>query len=277
MRFLPASTDLYYSYQDMIWNRENGLLLIAGPCLIESWDLCARVAETVSKVAEEHGLQLIFKGSYRKANRTSGKSMRGIGDQESLEILGRIKSEFGLKVTSDVHETKEVGAAAEVCDLLQIPAFLCRQTDLIEAAARTGCAINIKKGQFLAPEDMGPVAQKAKAAGAREIFLTERGTTFGYRDLVVDFRSVHIMNNLGYPVIFDATHSVQSPGAMDGESGGNRAFLPGLLRAALGCGVEGIFLETHPDPPNAASDKLTQWPLGQLETLFEDLSQRGLL
>lgn len=261
----------------MIWNREKGLLLIAGPCLIESWDICAQVAETVSRVAEDHELQLVFKGSYRKANRTSGTSTRGIGDQESLSILARIKSEFGLKVTSDVHETTEVEAAAEVCDLLQIPAFLCRQTDLIEEAARTGRAINIKKGQFLAPQDMGPVAEKARAAGAREIFLTERGTTFGYRDLVVDFRSVQIMNKLGYPVIFDATHSVQLPGAMDGESGGNREFLPGLLRAALGCGVEGVFLETHPDPENAASDRMTQWPLAQMETLFVDLSQRGLL
>jgi 2-dehydro-3-deoxyphosphooctonate aldolase (KDO 8-P synthase) len=261
----------------MKWSRENGLLFVAGPCLIESWDVCAQVAEVVTRVADDHGLRLVFKGSYRKANRTSGTSIRGIGDQESLAILGRIKSEFGLAVTTDVHETKEVAAAAEVCDMLQIPAFLCRQTDLVEEVARSGCAINIKKGQFLAPQDMGPVAEKARVAGANEIFLTERGSTFGYHDLVVDFRSVKIMKDLGYPVIYDATHSVQLPGAMGGESGGNRAFLPILLRAALGCGVDGIFLETHPDPANAASDKMTQWPLAQMETLFVDLGQRGLL
>ena len=261
----------------MLKDAESSLLLIAGPCLIESWDICARVAHGGAQVAEQHGLSFVFKGSYRKANRTSGSSPRGIGDQEALGILARIKDEFGVKVTTDVHESHEVSSVAGVCDLIQIPAFLCRQTDLVESAARTGLPLNIKKGQFMAPQDMGPLVEKATAAGATEVYLTERGTSFGYRDLVVDFRSFHIMRGLGYPVIFDATHSVQRPGAADGASGGDREYIPLLLRAALAAGVDGVFLEVHPDPPNAASDKQTQWPLAQFETLFVDLSQRGLL
>ena len=256
---------------------QGGLLLIAGPCLIESWEVAARVAETVAQVASTHGLKPVFKGSYRKANRTSGTSVRGIGDQEALNILSRVKTEIGIGVTTDVHETAEVKSAAEICEIIQIPAFLCRQTELVEAAARSGRAVNIKKGQFLAPRDMGPVAEKARAAGAREIYLTERGTSFGYHDLVVDFRSLQIMKGFDLPVIFDATHSVQRPGAGIGESGGDRDFIPILIRAALAAGVDGLFLETHPDPANAASDRLTQWPLAQLGSLFEDLAQRGLL
>jgi 2-dehydro-3-deoxyphosphooctonate aldolase (KDO 8-P synthase) len=252
-------------------------LLIAGPCLVESWDVCARVAAVVAELAREHGLACVFKGSYRKANRTSGTSTRGIGDQAALEILARVKREFGLPITTDVHETVEVAPVAEACDLIQIPAFLCRQTELVETAARSGRPLNIKKGQFMAPADMGPVADKARAAGARRIYLTERGTTFGYHDLVVDMRSLGVMRSLGRPVIFDATHSVQKPGALAGSSGGDRRFVPLLLRAALAAGVDGIFLETHPDPDRAASDRQTQWPLDRLGELVADLKARGLL
>ena len=261
----------------MLDSVEKGPLLIAGPCLVESWDVCAQVAEVARQVAERHGFNLVFKGSYRKDNRSSGSSPRGIGDQEAMGILERVKTEFNLSVTTDVHESREVSAAADVCDLLQIPAFLCRQTALVETAAASGAALNIKKGQFMAPADMGPVADKARAAGAQEIMLTERGTSFGYRDLVVDFRALQVMKKLGYPVLFDATHAVQRPGAEAGVSGGDRDFIPLLVRAALAAGVDGLFLETHPDPANAASDKQTQWPLAQLPSLFEDLKQRGLL
>jgi len=261
----------------MEMERDQPLLLVAGPCLVESWELCARVAETVSDLAKQYGLDYVFKGSYRKANRTSGTSTRGIGDASALEILGRIRSEFGVRVTTDVHETAEVEAAAAACDIVQIPAFLCRQSELVEAAARSGKPVNIKKGQFMAPEDMGPVAAKAVAAGASAVYLTERGTTFGYRNLVVDFRGLQVMRELGYPVLFDATHSVQRPGAAGGSSGGDRRYVPTLLRAALAAGVDGIFLETHPDPDTAASDRQTQWPLGELAPLLEDLRARRLI
>ena len=254
-----------------------GLLLIAGPCLVESWDVCAEVASVATELAQSHGLEYIFKGSYRKANRTSGTSIRGIGDELALGILARVKKEFGVRITTDVHEIAEIAPAAEICDLLQIPAFLCRQTGLVEAAAATGLPVNIKKGQFMAPEDMGPVAQKARAAGAKKVYLTERGTTFGYHDLVVDFRSLAVMRSLGCPVIFDATHSVQRPGALSGVSGGDRTYVPMLLRAALAAGIDGIFLETHPDPERAASDQKTQWPLPQLPGLLSDLARRGFL
>jgi len=261
----------------MDWQAGRGLLLIAGPCLVESWDLCAQVAQGAAELARDHGLAYVFKGSYRKANRTSGTSIRGIGDEAALSILARIKSEFGIPVTTDVHETGEIAFVAEVADLIQIPAFLCRQTELVEAAARTGRPLNIKKGQFMAPADMGPVAEKAKAAGARRIYLTERGATFGYHDLVVDMRSLGIMRGLGCPVIFDATHAVQKPGALAGTSGGDRRFVPLLLRAALAAGIDGIFLEVHPDPEHAASDRQTQWPLDRLGALLGDLGERGLL
>jgi 2-dehydro-3-deoxyphosphooctonate aldolase (KDO 8-P synthase) len=230
-----------------------------------------------AELAQNHGLEYIFKGSYRKANRTSGTSMRGIGDELALEILARVKREFGVRITTDVHETAEVPLAAEVCDMLQIPAFLCRQTGLVEAAAATGLPVNIKKGQFMAPDDMGPVARKARAAGATRVYLTERGTTFGYHDLVVDYRSLAVMRGLGCPVIFDATHSVQRPGALSGVSGGDRTYVPMLLRAALAAGIDGIFLEAHPDPARAASDRETQWPLARLPELLSDLARRGLL
>ena len=252
-------------------------MFIAGPCLIESWDTCARVAEKVKELSARHKLNLVYKGSYRKANRTSATSPRGIGDQEALGILSKVKTQFDLRITTDVHEVAEVRMVSGVCDLIQIPAFLCRQSELVEAAARTGLPVNIKKGQFLAAADMGLIADKARGAGAREVLLTERGTSFGYRDLVVDFRSLQIMKTTGCPVIFDATHSVQRPGAEAGSSGGDREFIPLLLRAALAAGVDGIFLETHPDPAHAQSDRMTQWPLDQLGDLLEGLEANGLL
>jgi 2-dehydro-3-deoxyphosphooctonate aldolase (KDO 8-P synthase) len=256
---------------------EQQLLFVAGPCLVESWEVCAPVAEAASEIAHKHRLKYVFKGSYRKANRTSGDSPRGIGDEAALNILARVAREFGVAVTTDVHETGEVAAAAQVCELLQIPAFLCRQTALVEEAAVTGRALNIKKGQFMAPEDMGPVAAKAAMAGCTEIYLTERGTSLGYHNLVVDFRGLQVMRQLGYPVLFDVSHSVQRPSAARGTSGGDREFIPLLLRAALAAGIDGLFMEVHPDPSNAASDRMTQWPLHQLRALFDDLEQRGLL
>jgi 2-dehydro-3-deoxyphosphooctonate aldolase (KDO 8-P synthase) len=261
----------------MDWQAGRHPLLIAGPCLVESWDVCAKVAAVASELARDHGLAYVFKGSYRKANRTSGTSVRGIGDAEALAILARVKTEFGVPVTTDVHETREIAAVAQVCDLIQIPAFLCRQSELVEEAARTGLPVNIKKGQFMAAADMGPVAEKARAAGGGRIYLTERGTTFGYHDLVVDMRALGVMRGLGYPVIFDATHAVQKPGAEKGSSGGDRRFVPLLLRAALAAGIDGFFLETHPDPEHAASDRQTQWPLDRLGALLSDLKERGLL
>jgi 2-dehydro-3-deoxyphosphooctonate aldolase (KDO 8-P synthase) len=261
----------------MLADKSKGLLFIAGPCLIESWETCARVAERVKELAARHELNLIYKASYRKANRTSGTSPRGIGDQEALAILSKVRAHFDLRVTTDVHEVAEVKMVSPVCDLIQIPAFLCRQSELVEAAARTGLPVNIKKGQFLAAEDMGLIADKARHAGATEVLLTERGTSFGYRDLIVDFRSFQIMKSHGCPVIFDATHSVQRPGAVAGVSGGDREFIPMLLRAALAAGVDGIFLETHPDPAHAQSDRMTQWPLDQLPDLLEGLEDHGLL
>jgi len=231
----------------------------------------------VKELSARHKLNLVYKGSYRKANRTSATSPRGIGDQEALAILSKVRSSFDLRVTTDIHEVAEAKMVSGVCDLIQIPAFLCRQSELVEAAARTGLPVNIKKGQFLAAADMSLIADKARGAGAKEVLLTERGTSFGYRDLVVDFRSLQIMKTTGCPVIFDATHSVQRPGAEAGSSGGDREFIPLLLRAALAAGVDGIFLETHPDPAHAQSDRMTQWPLDQLGDLLEGLEANGLL
>ena len=231
----------------------------------------------MKELSARHKLNLVYKGSYRKANRTSATSPRGIGDQEALAILSKVRSSFDLRVTTDIHEVAEAKMVSGVCDLIQIPAFLCRQSELVEAAARTGLPVNIKKGQFLAAADMSLIADKARGAGAKEVLLTERGTSFGYRDLVVDFRSLQIMKTTGCPVIFDATHSVQRPGAEAGSSGGDREFIPLLLRAALAAGVDGIFLETHPDPAHAQSDRMTQWPLDQLGDLLEGLEANGLL
>lgn len=253
------------------------LLWILGPCVLESRDLAMQVAERLATtIAREHR-SIVFKGSYIKANRLRGDSYQGPGIEEGLRILEAVKSSFGLPVTTDVHTVEEANAAAQIVDLVQIPAFLCRQTDLVVAAAKTGKPINIKKGQFLAPADMAHIADKAVMAGNGQVMLTERGSTHGYGDLVVDFRSLPIMRAAGFPVCYDASHSVQSPGSVGGASGGKREFLLPLLRAALAVGVDAVFCEIHPDPANAKSDRETQWPLGRLEEIFEaaNTSQPG--
>jgi 2-dehydro-3-deoxyphosphooctonate aldolase (KDO 8-P synthase) len=236
------------------WVGGGDLVMVAGPCVIEDADLTLEIARTLKHYAQELALPLIFKASYDKANRTSLDSFRGPGLTAGLEILARVKEEVGLPVLSDVHRVSEVAPAAEVLDVLQIPAFLCRQTDLVVAAASTGKPVNLKKGQFMAPWDMGPVLQKARATGNSQILLTERGGTFGYNNLVVDFRSLAIMRGLGCPVILDVTHSVQLPGGQGTCSGGQREFVPLLARAGVAAGADGIFLEVHPEPERARCD-----------------------
>jgi 2-dehydro-3-deoxyphosphooctonate aldolase (KDO 8-P synthase) len=230
------------------------LLWIAGPCVIESHELTLQIAQTLREVSDRLRVPLVFKASFDKANRSSGKSFRGPGLQSGLRTLEAVKRQTGLSVTTDVHETSQVAAAAQVCDLLQIPAFLARQTDLLEAAGRTGVAVNVKKGQFMAPWEMRNVVAKMAEVGNRRLLLTERGTTFGYGQLVNDMRSIPWMQELGSPVIFDATHSVQMPAGLGDRSGGDRRMVPYLARAAVACGCDGLFLETHPRPDEAKSD-----------------------
>jgi 2-dehydro-3-deoxyphosphooctonate aldolase (KDO 8-P synthase) len=241
------------------------LALIAGPCALESEALALEVAHEVAALAIRLGVGYVFKSSYLKDNRMSAGSYAGPGLDEGLRILERVKEDVGVPVISDVHERGEVGPAAEVLDAIQVPAFLCRQTRLMEAVAAAGKPINIKKGQFLAPEDMERVAGKAAAAGNDEILLTERGTSFGYHNLVVDMRGIEIMRRSGYPVVFDATHSVQLPGSSSGTSGGQPEFVPVLARAACAAGADALFVETHPDPPSAGSDAQSMIRLSELE------------
>lgn len=243
------------------------LLVIAGPCLAESRDVLLRVADHLVKICAKLPVQLVFKASYRKANRTSVDGFQGVGDDVALGWMAEVKRDFGVPLLTDIHADAEAAMAAEVVDVLQIPAFLSRQTSLIEAAAHTGCVVNIKKAQFMAPDDMAKAAAKAERAGASEIWLTERGTSFGYHDLVVDYRGLVIMKATGLPVIFDATHSVQQP-SIGATSGGKREFIPYLASAAMAVGVDGLFFETHPDPSSAASDRETQVPLTDAETLL---------
>lgn len=245
------------------------LALIAGPCVLEDKGMAEEVASEVKRIAASLDMPFVFKASYVKANRSSGTSYRGPGLKDGLRVLQEIRDRVGVPVTSDVHETAEVAEAAPVLDLIQIPAFLCRQTSLIEAAARTGKPVHLKKGQFLDPGSMGHAVKKARAAGARGVIVTERGTTFGYGDLVVDFRGIEIMKRFGCPVFFDATHSVQRPGGA--VTGGQREFIPMLARAAVAAGADGIFIETHADPPRARSDRDCQWPLRDLPTLLQSL------
>lgn len=230
------------------------LAIMCGPCVIESEDHCMRAAETLKTLFEPFNINFIFKSSYDKANRSSYNSFRGPGLEQGLAILERVKKEFNLSVVTDVHTPEEAVAAAEVCDVLQIPAFLCRQTDLVYAAAKTGAVINVKKGQFLAPWDMANVVKKIEEAKNEKIILVERGATFGYNNLVSDMRSIPIMQKLGYPVCFDATHSVQLPGGQGETTGGQREFVPHLSRAALAAGANCLFLEAHPNPAQAKSD-----------------------
>lgn len=245
------------------------LALIAGPCVIESAELAIEVALRLKAVGESLGVGVIYKSSYDKANRTSIESFRGPGLAEGLEILRRVKEETGLPILSDVHSLEEVEPAAQVLDCIQIPAFLCRQTDLVTSAAATGKPVNIKKGQFLAPWDVEHVVEKIRSQGNEDILLTERGTAFGYSNLVADMRGLAIMRSLGYPVVFDVTHAVQLPGAQGSSSGGERRFIPHLARAAAAAGCDALFLEVHPNPKKALCDGPNQWPLEELPALLE--------
>ncbi len=247
------------------------LLLIAGPCVIEDEAATLEIAFTLKGYAAELGLPLVFKASFDKANRTSLTSYRGPGLARGLEILAKVKAETGLPVLSDIHEVSQVKPAAEVLDVLQIPAFLCRQTDLLSAAAKTGKVVNIKKGQFLAPWDMRPVVEKVRAAGNDKIILTERGAAFGYNNLVVDFRSLPIMRGLGCPVVLDVTHSVQLPGGQGTCSGGQREFIAPLARAGVAVGVDGLFMEVHPEPEAALCDGPNSLPLAEVKDLWREL------
>jgi 2-dehydro-3-deoxyphosphooctonate aldolase (KDO 8-P synthase) len=251
----------------------NPLFLIAGPCVIESEAHARMIAEKVAKVASDCGVPYIFKASYDKANRSSLKAFRGPGLKEGLRVLGKIKSDLKLPILTDIHEAAQAQPAAEVCDVLQIPAFLARQTDLLVAAAKTGRVINVKKAQFLSPWDMGNVVEKIVANGNVNVVLTERGASFGYQNLVVDMRSFPILQKLGYPVVFDVTHSVQLPGGQGHASGGQPEFIEPLARAGVAAGVDGIFLETHDNPAAALSDGANALPLSQLPALLKRLKE----
>ncbi len=247
-------------------------VLIAGPCVIESPESTFKIAKELKRITTKLNVPFVFKASYDKANRTSYNSFRGPGIFDGLKVLADVKNKLNVPVLSDVHCSHEVELAAEVLDIIQIPAFLCRQTDLITAAAKTGRLVNIKKGQFLAPWDVKGIVKKMEEAGNRRLLLTERGVSFGYNNLVSDFRSLDVMRKTGYPVIFDATHSVQQPGGLGHASGGNSEYIPLLARCAVAAGVDGIFLETHPNPSKALSDGPNMLPLNQIEKLLKNLT-----
>lgn len=258
---------------DIHFGSNHPFLLIAGPCVIETEEKTLSVAEELKKISEETGTPIIFKSSYDKANRTSISSFRGPGIDKGLSILYKVKKQYEIPVLSDVHSTHEVEKASEVLDALQIPAFLCRQTDLIIAAAKTGKPVNIKKGQFLSPWDIENIIEKCISTGNKSVFITERGSCFGYNNLVVDFRSFPIMRSFGYPIIFDVTHSLQVPGGMGRSSGGQREFAEPLARAAVAVGVHGLFMEVHPDPDNAPCDGPNMLKLKDLPGLLMRLKK----
>lgn len=245
----------------------NPLVLIAGPCVVENEEMIMQTAEEIQQITSKLNIPYIFKSSYKKANRTNLNSFSGIGDDEALKILNKVKEKFNLPILTDVHTKEEINKAAEVADILQIPAFLSRQTELLLEAGNSGKVVNIKKGQFLAPHDMKYIIEKVKSTGNKRILLTERGSTFGYHDLVVDMRSLVIMREFGCPVVMDATHSVQLP-SKDSISGGEPKFIKPLARAAAAVGIDALFLEVHPDPKNALSDAASQLPIDQLEELL---------
>lgn len=254
-----------------IRRREGDLFLIAGPCVIESERHALMMGHSIARIADRLDVPYAFKASYDKANRSSARSFRGIGMDEGLRILQRVKDEVGVPVITDIHESEQVAAVAEVADILQIPAFLCRQTDLLQAAAESGRVVNVKKGQFLAPWDVANIIEKLEATGNRQIMLTERGTSFGYNNLVVDMRSFPIMRGFGYPVVFDVTHSVQLPGGLGDATDGQAEYIEHLARAGVACGIDGLFMEVHDNPPHALSDATTQFALEKLEPLLETL------
>ena len=253
-------------------NTDN-FFLLAGPCVVEGRDICMRIAEQVKNTTEELNIPYVFKASYRKANRSRIDSFTGIGDDEALKILQEVKSDFNLPIVTDIHLPEEAALAAEVVDILQIPAFLCRQTDLLVAAAKTGKIVNVKKGQFLAPASMKFAAQKIIDSGNNQVMLTERGTTFGYGDLVVDYRGVVEMSYLGHPVVLDITHSLQKPNTSSGVTGGQPELIETIARAGIAVGANGIFIETHPDPASAKSDGANMLPLEKLKKLLQNLVQ----
>lgn len=259
------------SFYQEIKHREGDLFLIAGPCVIESERHALMMAREISRITRRYDVPYVFKASYDKANRSSARSFRGVGMDEGLDILHRIKEDVGVPVITDVHETNQVDQAAEVADIIQIPAFLCRQTDLLQAAAATGRTVNVKKGQFLAPWEIGNIIEKIEAAGSRQIMITERGTSFGYNNLVVDMRAFPMMREFGYPVVFDVTHSVQLPGGLGDVTDGQSEYIEYLARAGVACGIDGLFMEVHDNPPMALSDAATQFALDKLEPLLETL------
>lgn len=248
------------------------LVLFAGPCVIEGEEICLEIAKKVKEITDKLDISYIFKASFDKANRTSIKSFRGQGMEEGLEVLKTVKAELGLPIITDIHESYQAAQVAEVADVLQIPAYLCRQTDLLIAAAETGKTIKIKKGQFMSPEDMQYAVNKVKEAGNNNVILTERGTTFGYNNLVVDVRSLPIMRQYA-PVVFDVTHSIQRPGGAGGKSAGDKQFAPYLAKAAAAAGVDGFFIETHPEPEKALSDGPNMIPLGEMEEFLKGLKE----
>ncbi len=256
---------------DLFAETKNSLFFILGPCVLEGLDQALRIAEKISALGHELNTTMVFKSSFDKANRTSVNSFRGPGLEKGLQWLQKIKDSTGLPVVTDVHLPDQIFSVAEVADIIQIPAFLCRQTDLLLTAARTGKIINVKKGQFLAPWDMNQVVSKLSSTGNHRIWLTERGAAFGYNNLVVDFRSLPVMKSFGYPVIFDATHSVQTPGGKGSCSGGQREFVPVLARASVAAGANGVFMEVHPAPDKALCDGPNSWPLDQLKPLLNNL------
>ena len=257
-----------------IWKKLSSgkqLVLIAGPCVIETEELCLRIAASLKRTCDRLGIFYVFKASFDKANRTSTKSFRGPGVEAGIDVLAKVRRTLDVPVLTDVHTEAQASVAGQVVDILQIPAFLCRQTDLIVAAVQTGRVVNLKKGQFLSPLEMGQVVEKARNAGARKLLVTERGTTFGYNNLVADMRSIPIMHSLGWPVIFDATHSVQLPGGSGDKSSGQRQFAPVLARCAMAAGASGVFLETHPEPERALSDGPNMVALAEMPGLLKSL------
>ena len=255
------------------YHKEGGFFLMAGPCVVEDETSPLRIAETLVEITSKLGIPFIFKASYRKANRTKLDSFTGIGDEKALKVLGKIREQFGVPVVTDIHAVEEAQMAAEVVDVLQIPAFLCRQTDLLVAAARTGKVVNIKKGQFVSGESMGFAVDKVKLSGNSQVMLTERGTMFGYQDLVVDFRNIPIMQSFGVPVVLDVTHSLQQPNQSSGVTGGKPELIGMMAKAGIAVGADGIFMETHPDPVHALSDGANMLPLDQVEPLLSRLNE----
>ena len=252
---------------------ENNLGIIAGPCVIENRDHSLKMSTAINDISDKVGIPIIFKSSFDKANRTSIKSFRGPGLDDGMRILSDVKSETGMKVLTDIHSAEQASTVAEVVDVIQIPAFLSRQTDILIAAAKTGKTVNIKKGQFLAPWDVKHIIQKVEESGSENILLTDRGTQFGYNNLVADMRAIPLMKEFGYPVIFDATHSAQLPGGSGGHSSGMREMIPTLARAAVAAGCNGVFMEVHDNVDIAKSDAATQWPLDKLLSLLTDLKK----